>query len=97
MRSSEDDLAAPRHPSSTRAIPNGLLPRRLLIVDDARPDEDIEAGRVLLEALDRSDDPVAVFRWPSGRAIWMNDAFDARMPFDDRAGHGLCRPHARCG
>jgi diguanylate cyclase (GGDEF)-like protein/PAS domain S-box-containing protein len=79
----EDDLATPHQPPSTRSIPNGLLPRSLLIVDDARPDEDVEAGRVLLEALDRSDDPVAVFRWPSGRAIWMNAAFEARTPFDD--------------
>ncbi|MGZ4758871.1 MAG: diguanylate cyclase domain-containing protein, partial [Acidimicrobiales bacterium] len=78
----EDDLSAFRHPATRRAIPNGLLPRRLLVVDDTRPDEDLEAGRVLLEALDLSDDPVAVFRWPSGRAIWMNEAFDARMPYD---------------
>jgi diguanylate cyclase (GGDEF)-like protein/PAS domain S-box-containing protein len=70
------------HPAVPRAIPNGLLPRRLLVVDDARPDEDLEAGRVLVDALGRWHDPVAVFRWPSGRAIWMNAAFEDRMPAD---------------
>ena len=88
----EDDLSEGAQPSVPRAIPNGLLPRRLLTVDEARPDEDAEAGKVLLDALGLSDDPVAVFRWPSGRAIWMNDSFDARMPLDqpgDDAGDQL--------
>ncbi len=67
-------------PTPLPATTNGLLPQRQVVTDDARPDEEAEAGRVLLQALAVSADPVGVFRWPSGRAIWMNDAFDARMP-----------------